>query len=137
MSTTPFFFGTPKNSKVQIANADASGLKTVATGATLGSKVVALFAASDDTTARDVTFGVTKSGTFYPLGTKTVPITAGTVAGTPAVNLFDPSIVPGLPVDNDGQPYLFLETGDTLQAKSLTTVTSAKLISLTAIHGDG
>jgi hypothetical protein len=137
MATTGYFFNTPKNSKVQIANGDASGLKTVVTGAAAGSKVVALIAASDDTSARDVTFGVTKSATFYPLASKTIPITAGTIAATPPVNLLDPSIIPGLPVDNDGQPYIFLETGDTLQAKSLTTVTSGKLISLTAIHGDG
>lgn len=137
MSTAPFFFGTPKNSKVQIANADASGLKTVVTGATNGTKVVSLIAASDDTAARDVTWGVTRGGTFHPLGTKTIPITAGTIAATPPVNLMDPAIVPGLPVDNDGNPYVFLESGDTLQAKSLTTVTSAKLISFHANHADG
>lgn len=137
MSATPFFFGTPKNSKVQILPADTSSLKTVVTGAANGSKVVALIVASDDTSARDVTFGVTKSATFYPLASKTVPITAGTVAGTPPINLLDPSVIPGLPVDNDGQPYILLETGDTLQAKSLTTVTAAKAISLTALHGDG
>jgi hypothetical protein len=46
------------------------------------------------------------------------------------------SITPGLPVDNDGNPFILLVSGDTLQAKSLTTVTSGKLISLTAIYGD-
>lgn len=137
MSSTPFFFATPKVSAVQIANADASNLKTLATGAAGGTKIVAVMAASDDTSARDVQLGITKSGTFYPLGTATIAITAGTIAATPAVNLLNPGVIVGLPLDSDNQPYLFLESGDTLQAKALTTVTAAKLISLVTMHGDG
>jgi hypothetical protein len=137
MATSPFFFGTPKNSKVQILPADASGLKTVVTGAANGTKVVSLIAASSDTAARDVTWGITKSTVFYPHGTKTVPVNAGSIAATPPVNLMDPAVTPGLPVDNDGNPYVFLENGDTLQVKSLTTVTTALALSISANHGDG
>lgn len=136
MATSATFVGTPKNGKVQVLPADTSSLKTIVTAGSSGSKVVALIAASDDTSARDVEFGITNGGTFYPLGTKTIPITAGTVAGAPSVNLLDPSIIPGLPVDNDGNPYLLLVSGDTLQAKTLTTVTTAKAVSLTAVYGD-
>ena len=44
--------------------------------------------------------------------------------------------MPGLPVDNDGQHYLFLEPGDKLQVKSLSTVSSTKTINVTAIAAD-
>ncbi len=127
---------TPKLGLAQIANADASNLKTVVTGGANGSKVPALMLSSSDGTARDVTFGVSRSATFYPLGTVTVPITAGQLAGTPGINAFAPSICPGLPVDSDGQPYLFLQSGDTLDFKALTTVTAAKAVVGAAPYGD-
>src|SRR5512139_2344414 len=136
MASVPTLPQTPKSSKVQILPADAIGLKTAYTGAASGSKITACIASSTDTAARDVTIGISNGGVFYPLGTVSVPIGAGTVAGTPAVNLLDPTVVKGLPIDNDGQPYLFLVNGDTLQVKALTTVTAAKEIDVTAIGAD-
>lgn len=136
MASTPSLPQTPRNEKVQIANADASGQKTVITGGTNGTKVVGLIAASSDTAARDIQVSIVKAGTTFPLGTKSVPANSGFVAGTPAVNLFDPAVMVGLPTDADGQPYIFLENGDTLVVNALTTVTSAKLISLHGICAD-
>lgn len=121
---------------VQIVNADASGLKTVFTAGANGSKVTGLFAASDDSSARIVEIGITRSGTFYALGAITVAITAGTDGSTAAVNMLDVTKIPGLPIDNDSQRYIFLKSGDTLQAKSLSTVTSAKTIHLVATGVD-
>jgi hypothetical protein len=137
MATTPNSYvavQAPKLGLVEIANADASGLKTVVTAGANGSKVVGLMLSSSDTTARDVTWGISRGGTFYPLGTATVAITAGQIAATAGVNAF--AARPGLPVDNDGQPYVLLQSGDTLDIKALTTVTSAKAISAAAVFGD-
>jgi hypothetical protein len=137
MALKPFYFDVPKVSNAEIANADASNLKTVVTGAPNGSKVNSLTLASDDTAAREVQLGVTQNaGAFFPLGTVSVPITAGTVAATPAVNALNRTACPGLPLDSDGNPYLLLESGDTLQIKALTTVTATKKIYATALHGD-
>jgi hypothetical protein len=133
---TPIFVQAPKNGKVQILNADASNLKTIYTADADGSKISAIIATSSDTSAREVTVGITNGGTFFPLGTFNIPITAGQVAGANAVNLLDPTIIKGLPLDNDGAPYLLLISGDTLQAKALTTVTSTKEIDITAIGAD-
>lgn len=127
---------TPKLGLVQIANADASNLKTVLTAGANGMKATSLALSSIDTTARDVQWGVSRGGTFFPYGTVTVPITAGTIAATPGVDAFSPAITPGLPLDSDGQPYIFMESGDTLDVKSLTTVTSAKTISAKATAGN-
>jgi hypothetical protein len=139
MSVTPLpaFPQTPKSAKVQILNADASALKTIYTGGANGSKITAVIATSSDTSNRDVTIGISRSGTFFPLATITVPLTAGQAAGVSAVNLLDPTIMKGLPVDNDGQVYIYLsDATDLLQAKALTTVTTAKEIDINSFGAD-
>jgi hypothetical protein len=138
--TTPnssVFVQTPKKGLVQIAPADTTTAKTVVTAGASGSKVNSLMLTSTDTAAQNVTFGITRSATFYALGTVQVPIKAGQVDLTnPAVNALSSSIAPGLPSDNDGQPYILLQSGDTLDIKSLVTVTTAKVIQAAADYGD-
>src|SRR4051812_7179014 len=119
----PTFPKQPLISRVQIVNADAQTQKTGYTAGTSGSKIVAILATSTDTSARDIQVSITNGGTSYPLGTKSVAITAGFVAGTPAVNLLDPTNMVGLPIDSDGNPFLYLISGDTLTFSALTTVT--------------
>ncbi len=129
VTSTPALPQAPISSKIQILPADASGLKTVYTGGSNGSKIVSVIVSSSDTSTRDVQLGITRTAVFYPLCTVTIPITAGQVAGTPPINLLSPSNVPGLPVDNDGQTFIFLtDASDSLQIKALTTVTTAKEI---------
>lgn len=137
VTATGSFPQTPKNGNVQILPADTTTLKTIYTGGANGSKIVALMASSSDTTARDVMWGITVGAVFYPLGTVTIPITAGQIAATPAVNLLDVAKSPGLPIDSDGNPFVFLASASyTLQAKSLVTVTAAKEIDIAAIAAD-
>lgn len=137
VSATGSFPQAPKTGNVQILPADASGLKTVYTGGANGSKVMGLMATSSDTAARDVTWGVTVGAVFYPLGTVTIPITSGQIAAAPAVNLLDIAKSPGLPLDSDGNPFVFLASASyTLQIKALTTVTAAKEIDVTAMAAD-
>lgn len=128
---------TPKSGKVQIANADASNQKTVYTGGANGSKISGMILQSTDTSARDVQISITNGGTSYILGTVTVPIGAGNSGSVPSVNAFNNAQLPGLPVDSDGNPYIFLASAsDALTISSLTTVTSGKLISANAVCGD-
>lgn len=94
LSDTPVFVQTPELGLVQIVTADVSGLKTVVTAGADGTKVTALLLSSDDSSNRDVTWGVTRSGTFHPRGTVTVPATAGTAATVAAVNALSVSVVP-------------------------------------------
>lgn len=132
----PTFPKQPLNSKVQILNATNLANVTIATPGGSGSKLVALLASSTDTSSRDVAVKITNAATDYVLGTKSVPANSGTVAGTAAVNLLDPTVMVGLPVDSDGNPFLYLISGDTLTAAVLTQVTSGKAINLTAVYGD-
>jgi hypothetical protein len=137
VTATPVFVQTPKNYKVQILPADTSNLKTIATGGTNGTKVHSIVVSSNDTASRDVTWGITTAAVFFPMGTVTIPITAGFIAATPAVQLLDLTKTPGLPLDGDGNPYVLLSSAsDTLQIKSLATVTAAKEIDVTALGGD-
>ncbi len=133
MAAAPVFFSAVKNAVVQIVNADASALKTLATGATNGSKVFSPTLASDDTSARVIQIGVTISAVFYLLGSVSVPAGAGTVGAT-SINAF--ANIPNIPVDNDGNPFVYLASGSTLQIKSETTVTAAKTVHASALQED-
>lgn len=137
VTSTGSFPQNPKNGNVQILPADTTTLKTLYTGGTNGSKITGLIGTSSDTTARDVTWGITVSSVFYPMGTITIPVTAGQVNSVPAVNLLDLTKTPGLPLDSDGNPYIFLASASyALQVKSLTTVTTAKELDFNAIGAD-
>jgi hypothetical protein len=133
-NTKPTFPYQPQAATVNIANGDGQTLKTVCTPGSNGSKIIGLIATSTDTSARDVTVYRTNSAVDYPLGTTTVPITAGTIAATNGVNLL--TNIAGLPTDSDGNPFIYLISGDTLRVEALTTVTAAKNISVTAIYMD-
>jgi hypothetical protein len=135
-NTVPTFPKQPQINRVQIAPADAQNQKTGYTAGANGSKIIGVIIASSDTSARDVQMSITNGGTSYPIMTKTVPLSAGFVAGTAAVNFLDPVLLVGMPVDNDGNPYLYLISGDTLTFSALTTVTAAKLITIHVIAAD-
>jgi len=135
MSSTPAFVATPKVTPQSWTNSDSANTKkTICTAGSGGSKVVAILAASTDSSARVFQIFLTRSATDYLLGALSVPITAGSDGTTSAANLL--ALIPGLPLDNDGQRYLFLENGDVLKANNVTQVTSAKEIDVTVIFGN-
>ncbi len=130
-NSVPTLVKQPQNGKVQIANADAQNQKTVYTAGASGSKVAALIAVSTDTSARDVQVSIT-NGSSFPLGTVSVPAGAGNSSSVTSVNLLDPTRLVGLSYDSDGNPFIFLISGDTLTVSALSTVTSGKTITVTA-----
>lgn len=137
MASTPVLPQTPFNAKVQILPADTTSLKTLRAGGSSGTKIVSVIATSSDTSSRDVMLGTTNGGTFYPIVTVNIPVTAGQVNTVNPVNCLAIGTITGLPVDNDGQSYIFLTNStDTLQIKALTTVTTAKEIDVTCIGAD-
>lgn len=137
VTSTPAFVQVPKNTQITIVNADASNNKTVCTGGANGTKVVALQLCSDDTSARVVQVLINRSATIVLVGSVNVPTLAGTDGTTPSVDALNSTAMPGLPVDNDGQKYIFLQSAsDTLVIHSTTTVTAAKTVSATCIHAD-
>ena len=139
MATTPnsvVTVQTPKLGLAQIATADAATFKSLYAAGANGSKIVGVLVASTDTVARVVQLALTRGGVNYVFSAAAVPVASGTDGASPTINLLGVTLCPGLPVDNDGQPYVLLQSGDTLTIASSTTVTSGKLLHATAIAGD-
>jgi hypothetical protein len=135
MSFTPNVFPTmlnqPLKGLAQILNATGTAQVTVITAGSNGSKVLNLVATSTDTAAQTIAVSLVRSSTTYLLATTSVPANSGNVSGTAPVDLL--AIISNLPRDQDGQPYLFLNSGDTLVVNSAGSVTSGKTIS---VHSD-
>lgn len=144
MAVTPtaVFVQTPKVTPQNfVQGTDAAGtLKTLFTAGSDGSKIVAVVAATDDGSATHViTLYLTRSAVDYYLGAYTLPVSAGTSGAAANVDLLagGPSnLIIGLPRDNDGQKYLFLQSGDTLRATFATALTAGKRIDVLTIAGN-
>jgi hypothetical protein len=74
---------------------------------------------------------------LLPQTSVSVTIGAGTLStGLTPQNLLATSAFAGLPVDNDGQPYLFLEPGDYLGVSVVAAVTANKVLTVMALGGN-
>src|SRR5512139_699589 len=102
-----------------------SALVTLQTGGTNGTKITSVIVSNGDSTANTVSVGITTAAVFYPLATVTLPANAGTSSATAAISLISSANI-WLPIDNDGQSYIFLNTSlDTLQVKATLVPSSA------------
>jgi len=131
-NSIPTLIKQPQNGKVTIQNADGGSGKTVYAAGANGSKVSSLIAQSTDTSSRDVFVLIANGGTSFLLGCVTVPAGAGNSGAVPSVNLLDPTKIVGLAFDSDGNPFIHLVSGDSLQVAAASTVTGGKVISVVA-----
>ncbi len=139
VTSTAVFVQTPKITPITIVNGTGTGTVTAFTAGSNGAKVVAVLANSNDTVARIVTLSLTRSATAYTIGSYSVPAVSGTDGVTAGVDLLNggpATLIPGLPVDNDGQKYIFMESGDTLTVAATTTITSGKTITFITVAGN-
>ena len=130
----PTLLRMPRKGLVQILNADGTAQKLLITAGANGNKVVALIATSTDTVAQNIQVSIVRNATTLILATTAVPASAGNAAGTPPVDLL--AIIPNLPRDQDSQPYLFIESGDTLVVNSGGTVTAGRVVNAHAEHAE-
>lgn len=143
LTATPVFVQTPKTIIVTfVQGTDVAGTyKTVYTGDTSGSKVVGLYCTSNDTALSHLVTVQMSTSTAAHCSPQsncmggaavTVPINAGFATGVPAVNMLAPANWPGLPVDSDGNPFLFLQgntqTIEVTFATGLTTSTQVACV---------
>jgi hypothetical protein len=71
------------------------------------------------------------------LGSVTLATAAGSDGANSGTNILGNALLPGIPVDNDGQPYLFLESTDYLAVTGVTNLPAAnKIVSVTATGGN-
>lgn len=126
MTATPALPQNPRHFSVQITTGTGSStLVTLQTGGANGTKITSVIASNGDSTANTITVGITNTAIFYPLATVTLPANAGTSSAALAVAMLAPANIT-LPVDNDGQQYIFLNSSlDTLQVKAALVPSSA------------
>lgn len=129
------FVQSPMTTPMSFVNADGTSKKTLYTAGSNGSKVVRINATTTDTSNNTVQLWLTRSSTSYLIGTAVVTTLAGT-NGTQATQDLIPSSLITLPTDNDGQRYLFVQSGDTLQASVTVAVTAAKELDIVTIASD-
>lgn len=132
MATRPIFPGTIKNAAIEMDNADGTTILDLVTAGTGGARIDKISVVSDDTAAVQLDFYYYDGATSFRLGTITIPIGAGTVAGTPSVSVLNQTDMPFLADDL----AFYLEAGDKLRVAAQSAITSAKVVHLVVQYGD-
>jgi hypothetical protein len=130
---------TPTRGLVQfLQGTDSAGTyKTIYTAGSNGARCNALWLTTDDASATHVvTVQITSGGIRYGGVTVLTVVSSGYVNAVPSMNLLAPTLWPGLPPDSDGNPYIQLASGDTLQATYATALTASTRINLVAFCGE-
>lgn len=142
VTATPVFVQTAKITPQNfVQGTDTAGTyKTLYTSGADGSKIVSVVATTDDTTATHVmTLAITRSAVNYVLGACTIPLGSGTNGTTANIDFLaggSSALIAGLAVDNDGQKYIYLQSGDTLTATFATALTASKRIDVISTAGN-
>lgn len=136
---TPTFPQTPQLALVQfLQGTDTAGTyKTLYTGVTNGSKLIGLWMNNNDGSATHlVTCQIKRSTVLYGGVSVTTVSNAGFATATPAQNLMSPIVWPGLPIDANNNPYLFINLNDLIQCTFATALTGGTLINIVGVLGD-
>lgn len=141
LSNTPIFTQTPKIStaKIVITDGTTAAAKTIYTAGANGSKIIGLVATNDNTTSRIVQIWYTRSAVNYLLWSYTVLAGAGNGPNGSLDMLFNGQsgfLNDWLPMDNDGQRFFFLQSGDTLTCNVTVAVENLKTFYITAVGAD-
>src|SRR5690242_4347295 len=113
VSYDPVYLQTPKLALVQfLQGIDAAGTyKTLYTGGANGSKLFSLRGVTNDSAAAHlVTLQLVRSAVLYGGFAVNIPLSSGYTAAALSVNIL--AQWPGLPLDADGNPFLFLQQND-------------------------
>lgn len=132
---------TPNLGVVQfLQGTDVAGTyKTLYTGNANGSKIISLVATTNDPSAGHlVTCEIVLSAVKYGGVAVSVPVNSGfTGASAVPVNMMSSTNWVGLPVDSDGNPFIYLPSASyTLQCTFATALTSGKVLNVQAVSGD-
>lgn len=131
---------TPKLALVQfLQGTDVAGTyKTLYTGSANGSKISGLWMNNNDPSATHlVTCQVVRSAVLYGGVAITSVVSAGFSNVAPSQNLMSSTTWPGLPLDSNGNPYIYLASAsDSVQCTFATAITSTDLINVGAIVSD-
>lgn len=127
-NTSPIFeltvtCGSPQT----FASGDTTTKKTLVTGGTNGTRIDSIMCSTDDTTAVNLAFYISISGTDYYIGNVNVPIGSGytTVARVEAITTLAPAL-----------GYLTLPASALLKCNCVATMTAAKTTTVVPMGGD-
>ena len=109
---------------------------TIFTASASGSRIYSLVANTDDTVAVNVFLFIYSGSSVRPLGIVNVPASSGNLANTLAVDMLDPTVLKGMPIDNTGKRYIELGANEVLKCGALANLTSAKTCYVTAQGAD-
>jgi hypothetical protein len=135
-ATTPNSIITPQiinRGVVQfLQGTDSAGTyKTLYTSGSNGSRCYAMVMNNNDaTTTHLITVQIVNATVKYGGTALTTVLSAGFVNGTAPQPIMNPTNWPGLPVDQYGNSYIELVSGDTIQATFGTTLTTSDVINL-------
>jgi len=130
---------TPNRGIVQfLQGTDTPGTyKTLYTAGANGSRCYGMLMNNNDTsTTHLVTVQIVNTAVKYGGAALTTVLNAGFANATPAQALMSPTVWPGLPIDQYGNTYIQLISGDTIQATFATTITTSDAINLFATCND-
>lgn len=124
----------PNNGKQQWT-ASPNTYKIIYTAGANGSRCYGLWATTSDATQTHVvTVQIFNAAVVYGGMNFTTVLGAG--YSSPAQALLTPTLWPGLPLDQYGNPYIQLVSGDTLQASYATALTASTFINIVAFCSD-
>lgn len=129
----PTFIKQPQNGKV---TANSTTNANIYTAGGNGSKITSIVCTTNSSAAVTVTLSILNTSVLYTLGTISIPANAGTNTTTPSMQVLTNSQLPNLPVDSDGNPYLFLISGDNLQVSLGAAITSPNVATFIVTGGD-
>jgi len=132
MANRPIYPGTIKNAALDIEPADTTSLQTLLTAGSNGSRINSISVISDDTSDVVLAIYYNDLTTDFLIGSVNIPTLSGTDGSVPAVSLLNSTDLPFLGEDL----ALYLEGSDIIKIAALTTVTTAKKITLVAHYGD-
>jgi hypothetical protein len=140
VESVPIALQVPWRQSARIQSSDGTNIITIAHAGTTNAglaptKVFAVTAVNSDTIAHDVQIGVADASPlgFIVLGTVAVPISAGTLGTVPGVSLLS---VPSLPLDETGQPYIFLNATDSLQVRLTAALSAGREMDIVVLGAD-
>lgn len=134
LTPTPVCVQNPKNSNLVFNSGYvANTVTTLITAGPNGNKIVSITAVSNDTATHvGQIFNVSVTGTATLTSYAVLPSAGndGSTANADMMFLWN-----GLPRDNDGQKYFFLEPNQTLGISSTSTLAVGKTLTFNAVHG--
>lgn len=131
MAVDPVFATQTYNPAVKFANADGTDAKVVLFGNTAPVVARALLLSNLSANAYSFDIFLRKAAVDYQLARVEVPANAGHANGTPAVNVIDPDILPGL--DSEPNTKLVLEASDQIVVQPVAALAAPDEVHVVAI----